>query len=122
MTIYLLLLGILCLILYQQYRRHFSKLRLAAVRSRSLSLIANEKVIVALELDGMFIDVKSSKVEGYQKVKREEKGIRLLLTKIKDFFGFGTYFKPIESVRTIKSKLRVLSSNPKVQLYLYTRL
>ena len=122
MTIYLLLLGILCLILYQQYRRHFIKLRLAAVRSRPLSLVANEKVIVALELDGLFIDVKSSKVEGYQKVKREEKGIRLLLTKIKDFFGFGTYFKPIESVRTIKSKLRVLSSNPKVQLYLYTRL
>lgn len=45
-----------------------------------------------------------------------------LFSKVKELFGVGLYYKPKASTRKIKSLLQVLLDNPKVDLYLYTRL
>lgn len=45
-----------------------------------------------------------------------------ICSKVKELFGIGLYYKPRASTRKIKSLLQVLADNPKVDLYLYTRL
>jgi hypothetical protein len=45
-----------------------------------------------------------------------------LLSKVKELFGVGLYYQPKASTRKLKSLLQVLLDNPKVDLYLYTRL
>jgi hypothetical protein len=95
---------------------------LAAVRNRVSEVIDQDKIIVALEMDGLLVDVSCCKREDYSKVDLGQVGVRGLIDKIKESFGVGVYYKPKSSVKTLKIMLQSLSSNPKIDLYLYTHL
>lgn len=116
------LVVVLLLVAYQRYRKHYSQCRLAAVRNRPVSNIEQKQIIIALELDGLFVDISSHKQEGYSKVHIEHEGVDKLVGRVKDVLGMGVYFRPKASIRTMKTLLHKLISQSRVELYLYTRL
>lgn len=117
-----LLIGFLLLLLFFRYRRIYSQRRLEAVRNRPEPYIDQDKIIIALELEGILVDISTSKLDHFFKVKLPTTGIPHLLSKVKELFGIGLYYKPRTSIRKMKALLQVLADNPKVDLYLYTRL
>lgn len=117
-----MVLAVTVLALYAVYRKVHTMKRLEVVRNRPSSEICEDKIIVAFELEGLFVNISYNKKHGFTKVEMNNTGIARLIQKVLEMFGIGVYFKPKVSFRVMRGYLQTLKENPKVELFLYTAL
>ncbi len=68
------------------------------------------------------MDISSRKIEYYSKIELKNTGVAHLVAKVKELFGIGVYYRPKTSLKSMRTLLQLLQSNPKIELYLYTHL
>lgn len=110
------------LVIYWIYRKSFSKKRLNAVRNRPAPHTSSEQIIVAMELEGLFLELSDRKKQGFSRVDVVSTGLFYAVDKVKEMFGMGVYYRLKTSVKNMRNILHSLSENPKIKLFLYTTL
>ena len=68
------------------------------------------------------MDISSRKIEYYSNIDLKNTGVAHLVAKVKELLGIGVYYRPKTSLKSMRTLLQLLQSNPKIELYLYTHL